>query len=182
MEVPVTLLCKNPSSDPEKRMEQAIMCAIIEGYTDATAEISKFISKLYREKDPNASLIHDALKPLMHQQNERYSRLVSELNGECRKEAVISSVPGKEATRIVHTPAGDMVAYPKHMSKDYTEDYPGIYIDCVSPDGGLVCMACVEYDSADGTFLGTLYANGDSEEPTSIEHFAGGEFDKGEEK
>lgn len=34
MNLPVTLLCKNPGSTPEKRMEQALMCATIDGYTD----------------------------------------------------------------------------------------------------------------------------------------------------
>lgn len=36
MNLPVTLLCKNPGSTPEKRMEQALMCATIDGYMDNT--------------------------------------------------------------------------------------------------------------------------------------------------
>lgn len=80
MDCPVTLLCRNPSSNPSKRIEQGIMCAIIDGYTDATAELSRFICKLYREKNPNASLIYNTLKPLVEQQNARYDQLCNELN------------------------------------------------------------------------------------------------------
>jgi len=87
MNLPVTLLCKNPAETQEKRMEQALMCAAIDGYTDATAELSRFITKLYREKDPNAATIHRALKPLIEQQDEHYSRLVAELNDEIPKGA-----------------------------------------------------------------------------------------------
>ena len=81
MDVPVTLLCRNPSNDPGRRMEQGLQCAMIEGYTDA-AELSRFISKLYREKDPNARLVHEMLKPLIRRQDEHYRKLVAELNGE----------------------------------------------------------------------------------------------------
>ena len=80
MYFPVTLLCRNPAEDPDKRLEQALMCAEIDGYTDATAELSKFICKLYREKNENAHLIHTILKPLIDQQNKRYNDLCDELN------------------------------------------------------------------------------------------------------
>lgn len=80
MNLPVTLLCKNPSEDKDKRIEQALMCAAIDGYTDATAQLSKFICKLYRDKDPNASLIYNTLKPLVKQQDECYNKLCDELN------------------------------------------------------------------------------------------------------
>lgn len=80
MECPVTLLCKNPSDDPSKRVEQGIMCAIIEGYTDATAELSRYVCKLYREKNPDASLVYNMLKPLVEQQNGRYNQMCDELN------------------------------------------------------------------------------------------------------
>lgn len=80
MYCPVTLLCKNPSEDKKKRMEQALMCATIDGYTDATAELSRFVCKLYREKDPNASLIYHTLQPLIKEQDENYDKLCKELN------------------------------------------------------------------------------------------------------
>lgn len=80
MNLPVTLLCKNPSEDKEKRIEQAILCAVIDGYTDATAQLSKFICKLYQDKNPNASLIYNTLKPLVEQQNKYYDKLCDELN------------------------------------------------------------------------------------------------------
>ena len=31
MDLPVTLLCRNPSTNKDKRMEQALYCALIEG-------------------------------------------------------------------------------------------------------------------------------------------------------
>jgi hypothetical protein len=80
MNCPVTLLCKNPAEDKEKRMEQAFMCAVIDGYTDATAELSKFICKLYREKNENASIVYETLKQLVDQQNKHYDALCDELN------------------------------------------------------------------------------------------------------
>lgn len=85
MNYPVTLLCRNPGTTPEKRMEQALMCAAIDGYTDATGELSRFITKLYREKDPLAATVHKALNPLIEQQTQHYSRLVAELNDEIPK-------------------------------------------------------------------------------------------------
>lgn len=80
MNCPVTLLCKNPSDNQEKRMEQALLCAVIDGYTDATAQLSKFICKLYQDKDPNARLIYNTLQPLVKQQNKYYDELCDELN------------------------------------------------------------------------------------------------------
>jgi len=79
MNLPVTLLCKNPSQDKDKRMEQALLCAAIDGYTDATAELSRFISKLYQSKNPNTSLVHKTLKPLIARQNHHYGALCAEL-------------------------------------------------------------------------------------------------------
>lgn len=80
IEMPVTLLCKNPSKNQERRIQQMLMCAAIDGYTDATSELSKFISKLYREKNPNASVVYHALQPLIDKQNEHYNQLCNELN------------------------------------------------------------------------------------------------------
>lgn len=80
IEMPVTLLCKNPSKNKEKRIHQLVMCAVIDGYTDATSELSKFITKLYREKNPNASVVYRTLQPLFDKQNEHYNELCKELN------------------------------------------------------------------------------------------------------
>lgn len=80
MNLPVTLLCENPSQDKEKRTEQALICAAIDGYTDATGELSRFITKLYQSKDPNATLVYQTLKPLVARQNHHYNALCAELN------------------------------------------------------------------------------------------------------
>lgn len=60
MNCPVTLLCKNPAEDEGKRMEQALICAMIEGYTDATLDGSY--------KPTNIEIKYDELditKPVM---------------------------------------------------------------------------------------------------------------------
>jgi hypothetical protein len=81
------ILIKNPSvNDIEKEFttEQKRViytaCAMIDGYTDATAELSRYITKLYRSKDENANIIYNSLKPLQEQQNKYYNELVEELN------------------------------------------------------------------------------------------------------
>lgn len=80
MDLPVTLLCRNPSTNKDKRMEQALYCALIEGYTDAAAELSRYIVSLYRQNHPAAYLVSKVLEPLRSKQNQRYNRLVGELN------------------------------------------------------------------------------------------------------
>lgn len=80
MDLPATLLCKNPGATREKRLEQALMCAAIDGYTDATAELSCFITRLYRDKDPMASTVHRTLKPLIEIQDRHYKTMVEVLN------------------------------------------------------------------------------------------------------
>lgn len=81
MDLPVTLLCREPSNKKDERMEQALYCALIEGYTDATAELSRFITKLYQQNNPDVYLVSKVLRPLRAKQSERYNQLVAELNG-----------------------------------------------------------------------------------------------------
>lgn len=65
---------------------------------------------------------------------------------------------GREFT--VATPKGWLKAHAKYAT-DAPEDYPGVYIDIIQPDGDdLLC--CVEYDSlADGIYC-RVYAEGDA--------------------
>lgn len=73
-------------------------------------------------------------------------------------------------TRIVETPGGQIVAYPKH-EVDSPEDYPGIYVDLILPDGTKHMLACVEYDSCAKDFLGCLYGNAMDDSPTDTRHY-----------
>lgn len=70
----------------------------------------------------------------------------------------------------VKTPKGDLRVWAK-MAVDDPDDYPGVYIDIVNPQGNgcdeLLC--CVEYDTvADGIYA-RVYADGD--EPTASIRF-----------
>lgn len=71
-------------------------------------------------------------------------------------------------TRIVHTPSGDLVAYPKH-EEDNCLDYPGIYVDLLMPDGSLVGLAVVEWLPQEEALQGCLYADTRREDPTCIQ-------------
>ena len=62
----------------------------------------------------------------------------------------------------VKTPKGDLRVWAK-MAVDDPEDYPGVYIDIVNPQGDGVddLLCCVEYDTvADGIYA-RVYADGD---------------------
>lgn len=73
-------------------------------------------------------------------------------------------------TRIVETPGGQIVAYPKH-EVDSPADYPGIYVDLILPTSEKHMLACVEYDSYTEDFLGCLYGNALDDSPTDIRHY-----------
>lgn len=62
------------------RVNQMCQCAMIDGYLTANGEVSRFISKLYREKNPNASIINAALQPLFAEQTKKYGKMTDELN------------------------------------------------------------------------------------------------------
>lgn len=58
-----------------------------------------------------------------------------------------------EKTRhfIVDTPVGQLAIYAKHDKTDCAADYPGVFIDYVRKDGATAILACVEYDSKQGS-------------------------------
>ena len=68
-------------------------------------------------------------------------------------------------TRIVETPGGQIVAYPKH-EVDSPEDYPGIYVDLILPNKEKLMLACVEYDSCDKELFCCVYGNALDDSPT----------------
>lgn len=89
-------------------------------------------------------------------------------------------VPYKDGTRLVRTPAGDIVAYPKHADGDCSKDFPGIYIDLYKAGPGeSTLLACIEYDSCDAVspkrLMGTLYTDLNGDSPTAIGHFSDGD-------
>jgi hypothetical protein len=70
----------NEAITEDGKFNQMLQCAKIDAYTDATAELSKFITKLYKDKNPNANIIYNTLKPLIDNQNKNYDSMVELLN------------------------------------------------------------------------------------------------------
>lgn len=62
------------------RKLQALDVAYLDGYLAASAKLSQFITKLYREKNPEASLISHCLKPLISQYSSVYDQMCKQLN------------------------------------------------------------------------------------------------------
>ncbi|OQA48403.1 MAG: hypothetical protein BWY46_01410 [Firmicutes bacterium ADurb.Bin300] len=90
------LLIREPSKDEKVRKAQYALAWQIDGYTDATAELSRFISKLYREKNPHAKLIHNTLKPLTVSQYEKYEDMCNYANDEAQIKKDIAEEQGEE--------------------------------------------------------------------------------------
>ena len=69
----------------------------------------------------------------------------------------------------IETPLGKLRVYAKHET-DTPADYPGVFVDLITPTGESVLLSCTEYDSADGSLLTTAYGDGLIDEPTDIRH------------
>ena len=70
----------------------------------------------------------------------------------------------------VDTPLGALHVYAKHSIVDDPGDFPGVYIDLILPGHDREMIACVEYDSGDGTMLTTAYDIG-CDEPVVVHHY-----------
>lgn len=62
------------------RKLQVLDAAYLDGYLTASARISKFITNLYRKKEPHASQLHANLKPLLSQLSADYDQMCKRLN------------------------------------------------------------------------------------------------------
>lgn len=93
------LLIREPSQDEQVRKAQWALAWQMDGYTDATAEVSKFINKLYREKHPQASLVHEMLKPLTESQNKRFDEMCEYANDEEQLKKDLESEGATQETR-----------------------------------------------------------------------------------
>lgn len=82
----------------------------------------------------------------------------------------------------VDTPLGTLHVYAKHSITDSPADYPGVYVDLVRNGHDPEMLACVEYDSGDGTMLTTAYDIG-CDDPIFIHHhdLNDGETEDGED-
>lgn len=70
---------------------------------------------------------------------------------------------------FVDTPLGTLHVYAKHSITDLPADYPGVYVDLVRIGRDPEMLACVEYDSSDGTMLTTSYDIG-RDDPVFAHH------------
>lgn len=57
----------------------------------------------------------------------------------------------------VDTPIGKLHVWARHPEKDDADDYPGVLICFVPPDGDENLVACVEYESVDKLIQTCVY-------------------------
>lgn len=62
------------------RRMQLLEAAYLDGYLTASARLTKFITRLFREKNPDASAIYNCLKPIISQFDTGYCQLCRQLN------------------------------------------------------------------------------------------------------
>lgn len=70
----------NEADTRDGRMAQANHAAYIDGYTTATGELNRFITRLWQTDKATASTVYHALEALRKQQDESYSVMIDRLN------------------------------------------------------------------------------------------------------
>lgn len=88
------LLIRNQAKTEKGKLMQKVLCAYIDGYNDASAELSRFISQLHKEKHTDALTINIATKELRDKQDKRFNELCAWLND---VEAIENTVVNQEA-------------------------------------------------------------------------------------
>lgn len=66
---------------------------------------------------------------------------------------------------FIDTPMGRLKIHAKHQ-KDTPDDFPGVFVDLVQPNGEDILLACVEYDSCAGGIYTRVYGDANSDSPT----------------
>lgn len=74
------VLIKNEAKTQEGRMLQVVQAAYIDGYLDAGAKLTHHITKMFKEKNPDASTVYKGTEEVKKVWNKRYDELVNELN------------------------------------------------------------------------------------------------------
>lgn len=80
-----------------------------------------------------------------------------------------AEAPQQKREFRVKTPLGELRIQAKHGGGDILTDYPGVYVDLIREGRDPEMIACVEYDSGDGTMLTTAYDTG-CDDPIFIHH------------
>lgn len=70
------------AKSPEGKLMQHLDAVYLDGYLNGFSRLERYITELYRKKDPNASVIYHTLKPLIEQYNQVYNGLCNRLNTE----------------------------------------------------------------------------------------------------
>ena len=55
--------------------------------------------------------------------------------------------------------------------EDNPDDFPGVYVDLVMPNGSDLMLACVEWESVDRRLQACVYGNCTSDDPSDIVYF-----------
>lgn len=80
MNANVLALIKNEGKTEEQRQEQVLTCAYIDGYLDGINELEKYITKLYKGKNQDASILYKLTRDLYKSSCNKYNQLCNELN------------------------------------------------------------------------------------------------------
>lgn len=76
----ILIKTSNEAKTESGKKAQLLSAAFVDGYLSAYGELSRFITKLYRDKRPGAHEVYTALRPLLDRQNSSYDELCSDLN------------------------------------------------------------------------------------------------------
>lgn len=76
----VLIKSQNEAKSDQGKAIQRLSAAFVDGYLSAQGELSRFITKLYRDKHQAAHEVYTALRPLLDRQNANYDILCADLN------------------------------------------------------------------------------------------------------
>lgn len=74
------VLVRDISNDEEIRKKQQLICSYIDGYLTGSARLSKYITRLFREKHPSAQFLYRTTEPIRKKVDKKYDELVKYVN------------------------------------------------------------------------------------------------------
>ncbi|URZ15449.1 hypothetical protein [Clostridium felsineum] len=73
-------LIKSPAKTEEGKLKQKILCAYIDGFLDGASELSKHITSMYQNKNPNAHTVFTETADVNKIVDKKYEKFVKLLN------------------------------------------------------------------------------------------------------
>ncbi|MCR3758450.1 hypothetical protein KYB31_05500 [Clostridium felsineum] len=73
-------LIKSPAKTEEGKLKQKVLCAYIDGFLDGASELSKHITSMYQNKNPNAHTVFTETTEVNKIVDKRYDELLEILN------------------------------------------------------------------------------------------------------